>query len=426
MTVLKYFFVMSKRRPVWDDYKEKVAKKRMRKGEEKGATGPKGGLTVQRLSANVEGKCQKYSRIGPLTLVPCEKELTLENIKDACKAHFNTVLECDVLAGERGPSFTDSGQIQNWKVLHVRFVESLENPTNANKQPRRQSEPTVGSPSKSYSQNPPSRQTASVSVRPPPSVMRSVSLSQMLKLGRVIVPDIDVVTLRLEEFCISRMEWLEPFEVTLSMERKPFANGAFREAFLAKSIVGLPKGKYVLKKYLEGEKQGIEALFESIELHTRKSVQLNALARNFAQNMASEVQAAEFGETFSYGKVYYSSLNGEPVTLENHLDGVFAKFVNNTGELCVETADASELSLKAEAFVHYTFQKSNQQLMVTDIQGVNYSLCDPEISTAELEDPEDRAIRFCTGNLSDAAITTFLTCHKCNRYCEMLKLLKQQ
>ena len=48
---------MLKRRPAWDNYKEKVAKKRMRKGEEKAATGPKGGLTVQCLLANVEGKC---------------------------------------------------------------------------------------------------------------------------------------------------------------------------------------------------------------------------------------------------------------------------------------------------------------------------------------------------------------------------------
>ena len=367
-------------------------------------------------------------------LVPCEKELTLENIKAACKAHFNTELECDVLAGERGPSFTESGQIQNWKVLHVRFVEILEHPTNeksrtqtTNKQSTHYSEPTARSPPKSSFQNSHSRQTTSVSVRPSPSVVRSVSLSQMLKLGKVIVPDIDVVTLRLEEFCISRMEWLEPFEVSLSLERKPFANVAFREAFLAKSIAGMPKGKYVLKKYLEPEKKGIEALFKSIELHTRKSVQLNALARNFAQSMASEIQAAEFGETFSYGKVYYSSLNGEPVTLENHLDGVFEKFINNTGELCVTPADASELSLKAETFAHYTFQKSNQQLvMVTDIQGVNYSLCDAEIATAELEDPEDQSIRFCTGNLSDAAIRSFFTCHKCNIYCEMLKLSKQQ
>ena len=37
---------MSKRRPAWDNYKEKVAKKRMQKGEEKAATGPKGGLAV--------------------------------------------------------------------------------------------------------------------------------------------------------------------------------------------------------------------------------------------------------------------------------------------------------------------------------------------------------------------------------------------
>ena len=57
-------------------------------------------------------------------------------------------------------------------------------------------------------------------------------------------------------------------------------------------------------------------------------------------------------------------------------------------------AYASELRLKAETFAHYTFQKSNQQLMVTDIQGVNYSLCDAEIAMAELEDPEDHAMHW--------------------------------
>lgn len=61
-----------------------------------------GAITVQRLSADVEGKCQKYSRVGALTLVPLDKELTLENIKDACKAHFGSSLECDVLSGGKG------------------------------------------------------------------------------------------------------------------------------------------------------------------------------------------------------------------------------------------------------------------------------------------------------------------------------------
>lgn len=126
---LSNLLIMSvKRKQTWDNYKEKVANKRGGKGEKKtaGPSGVDGGITVQRLLANVEGKYQKYSRIGPLTLVPLDKESTLENIKDACKSHFGTSLDCDVLAGERGPSFTDAAQIKNWKVIHVRFIESIE------------------------------------------------------------------------------------------------------------------------------------------------------------------------------------------------------------------------------------------------------------------------------------------------------------
>ena len=40
------------------------------------------------------------------------------------KKHFQlTDMECDLLAGERGPSFTEISQINNWKVLHIRFIE---------------------------------------------------------------------------------------------------------------------------------------------------------------------------------------------------------------------------------------------------------------------------------------------------------------
>ena len=93
------------------------------------------------------------------------------------------------------------------------------------------------------------------------------------------------------------MEWLNPVEVKISLQQKPFVEGAFREAYTTKSIAGLPKGNYVLKKYKESEKQGIEMLFGSFEAHPRKSVQLNALARNFAQNMAMEVPVLEFAQT---------------------------------------------------------------------------------------------------------------------------------
>ena len=65
-------------------------------------------VTVQRLSAEVSGKAQKYTRVGAREFVPFEyDEVTVENIKRACLSHFD-VREgcvCDVLAGEQGPKF---------------------------------------------------------------------------------------------------------------------------------------------------------------------------------------------------------------------------------------------------------------------------------------------------------------------------------
>jgi len=76
--------------------------------------------------------------------------------------------------------------------------------------------------------------------------------------------------------------------------------------------------------------------------------------------MAMEVPALEFGQTFSYNKVYFSYLNNEHVTLESHLEGTFKKYINNTGEMCVAPDDISEINHKAETCVHYTYVKSQQ------------------------------------------------------------------
>jgi len=66
-------------------------------------------IVLQRMSAHVSGKQQKYTRIGPEEYVPFEhEEITITNIKDAYKKHFRLQIRkhliCDVLAGERGPS----------------------------------------------------------------------------------------------------------------------------------------------------------------------------------------------------------------------------------------------------------------------------------------------------------------------------------
>ena len=85
-------------------------------------------IVIQRLSPEVSGKAQKYSRIGAREFVPFEyDEVTLDNINNACRRHFAPVvgerMVCDVLAGEQGPSCTSLEQIPDLKVVHVRFIE---------------------------------------------------------------------------------------------------------------------------------------------------------------------------------------------------------------------------------------------------------------------------------------------------------------
>lgn len=57
-------------------------------------------------------------------MVPPDCEDMQQNIKEACRKNFQlTDIECDLFAGEKGPSYTDTSKIKNWKLLHIRFIE---------------------------------------------------------------------------------------------------------------------------------------------------------------------------------------------------------------------------------------------------------------------------------------------------------------
>ena len=77
-------------------------------------------LVVQRFSAEVSGKDQKYSRIGAREFVPHEYEgLTIESIQKACQKYFTVdeMMTCDVVAGEKGPSSSSMKLIPDTKVM---------------------------------------------------------------------------------------------------------------------------------------------------------------------------------------------------------------------------------------------------------------------------------------------------------------------
>ena len=87
-----------------------------------------------------------------------------------------------------------------------------------------------------------------------------------------------------------------------------------------------------------------------------------------------------------------------------------------------------DVTEKAETFVHYTYEKSNNRLMITDLQGVGYQICDPEIATQTIvEEKSDKSkmlveYMFCAGNLSTTAFENFVRKHVCNKYCTKLGL----
>ena len=87
-----------------------------------------------------------------------------------------------------------------------------------------------------------------------------------------------------------------------------------------------------------------------------------------------------------------------------------------------------DITEKAETFVHCTYEKSNNRLMITDLQGVGYRLCDPEIAAQTIGDEKSDISKmlveylFCAGNLSTTAFKNFEREYVCNRYCIKLKL----
>ena len=114
----------------WRQFANKQRQKRAAKGKRpaRESAEAKDEIIVQRMSSEVTGKQQKYTRIGPREFVPFEfDDITFDNIVESCQKYFAAQIDkdmiCDVLAGERGPSCKKMSQIPDHKVFYVRFIK---------------------------------------------------------------------------------------------------------------------------------------------------------------------------------------------------------------------------------------------------------------------------------------------------------------
>ena len=235
---------------------------------------------------------------------------SLESIKMSCIKHFNISdgRKCDILLGERGPSVRKFSEINIDKLIHCRFIDGdvdnlkkdEEEETSEKENVAEQEENTVAVSSVPQSVS---------------SVPESVSLSAYLRAGQVIASKKKIVSLTLEEFSVEKVTWKDPFFAKFVFDTELFASGGYREVFKAKCISGnLERCMYVFKMYRrEKLTEIINLVNETEDTHTRKNVQMHMVAHHLAECMVRDAPS-EFGDHFWYDKVYYSELDGKPMS----------------------------------------------------------------------------------------------------------------
>ncbi|CAB4033598.1 transient receptor potential cation channel subfamily M member 6-like, partial [Paramuricea clavata] len=362
-------------------------------------------ITVQPLATDATGKAKKYERTGPQEFVPFFfEEVTIPNIIAACNKHFKKRakgMSCDVLASERAPSCTKISQLPSLKLFHIRFVmtddqmnsegcsTAYSRYSGINSSPVR-----FGSKASTSTRADPiivPHSTSAIGVKrklessfraPVNNVPKSLGITTMMRLGQAITAtETSQEIVEVSRFNINDMVWSPPVSVHFTIEKEKFAEGGFRAAYKATSKSPNFEGKtYIVKRFLPKTVELIGAVNETQEDHVRKSIQMQALANNFAEQVAAKVEKDRnknvFGKPFRY----------------------------------------------VDAFLG----KSNRKLLLVDIQGGEYNLTDPEIATVSGIYDNDDHLLFCAGNLSTEAYLNFFNAHKCNAFCNLLGLVPEE
>jgi hypothetical protein len=245
----------AKKRDTWDVFREKMKDNRCKKGQpavnNKGLSAGdlivrNGELVVQRLSSEVSGKAQKHSRIGAREFVPFnEEEVSIHTIKAACERHYKSLseegLKCDVLAGDQGPSCLSMEHVPDLKVVHVRFIKpQINRPSTSFVTPVSQDIMREENPAFSFMsecvrlrESPNKRKiksercSSSAAKRPAP---KSLTVSQMIKLGKLIKPSVADTThtmiIDVFSFDFSSLSWsVLPQTVEFTVEYSVLGEG---------------------------------------------------------------------------------------------------------------------------------------------------------------------------------------------------------
>ncbi|KAK0654343.1 hypothetical protein QBC41DRAFT_386492, partial [Cercophora samala] len=199
-------------------------------------------------------------------------------------------------------------------------------------------------------------------------------------------------------------------DLVVSMRKTPFSKGAMRSAFYARS--GVSRRKLVVKTYL---RQG------KTFMHLIDDMLAQALCKAFAlefNTMLPEQYSLDFIVVTCLTRLSDAGEgDAQCMSLEPLIKGEYTKYNSNNGWVNKGKPD-HPIFQAAQAFSHFTFERSRGNFMVTDLQGVGRVLTDPALQTL------DRGyLPLSGGNLSIDGFYWFFSTHECNSVCSQLGLL---
>jgi len=199
-------------------------------------------------------------------------------------------------------------------------------------------------------------------------------------------------------------KWLK-IPMKVAIERKPFNEGGMRLVYRCEEIDEKDNSRILscAKVFKDGE--GAQAYFDE--------AMTQMVAESYAQEFNRECSKKELKYNVGFVPVsvlHLKTAEGRRLiyNVEPMLKGHYLKHNDNDGH--VETN-----LLLPQAFSHYTYERSNNLLVVVDIQGVGSFYTDPQIHSFDGEG-------FGLGNMGQEGLTKFLKTHECNDICAWLNL----
>ncbi len=196
-------------------------------------------------------------------------------------------------------------------------------------------------------------------------------------------------------------------ELTIYRRSRPFAQGALRLASYAGTAAST--NPFVVKSFKKGGRR---------LAHMAEHMRCQALCKAFALEfnaLTGEEHPVDFTVTTCLEGWSGAASDGECMSLEPFIDGAYVKYNSNAGWVNEDVSYDHRFSQAAQAFSHFTFERSRGRFLVSDLQGVGHMLTDPAIHT---RDPD--RFRLSETNLGSDGFKFFFASHECNAVCQAL------